>query len=102
EEREVAPGELAFEFLLNALRLAEGFPATLFTERTGLPLAVVEPQLGAAEARGLIERDHARIRPSALGRRFLNDLLEPFLAPRPDAPPARVISIASPRPSRPS
>ena len=66
---------------------------TLFTERTGLPLNVVEPQLAKAEAAGLIERDHARIAPSAKGRRFLNDLLEGFL----DAPPAerrqRVIKL---------
>jgi len=102
ESREVAEAELAFEFMLNALRLVEGFPVALFTERTGLPLNVVEPQLAAAEAAGLIERDHARIAPSARGRRFLNDLLERFL----EAPPAesrrRLISIYSAGTARPS
>ncbi len=94
ETREVDDAELPFEFMLNALRLIEGFPVTLFTERTGLPVNVVEPQLREAEAAGLIERDHARIAPSAKGRRFLNDLLEKFLSPA-GRKPARVISISS-------
>ena len=64
---------------MNALRLAEGFDVTLFVERTGLPLAAVDRQLAAAEAKGLIKRDHVRIRPTPLGRRFLNDLLQLFL-----------------------
>lgn len=97
ETREVTQAELPFEFMLNALRLVDGFPATLFAERTGLPLAVVEPQLAAAEGAGLLERDLARIGPTPKGRRFLNDLLEGFLAPR--AAP-RVISIASTDPRR--
>jgi coproporphyrinogen III oxidase-like Fe-S oxidoreductase len=94
ESRDVSAEELPFEFMLNALRLVEGFEARLFSERTGQPLAVIEPQLRAAEAQGLLERDLATIRPTVRGRRFLNDLLEKFL---PDAasPPRRVISIAS-------
>jgi len=94
ESREVAEAELPFEFMLNALRLVEGFPAALFTERTGLPLAVVEPQLREAQAAGLLEREGGRIAPSEKGQRFLNDLLEDFLAPRPGRSP-RVISIVS-------
>jgi oxygen-independent coproporphyrinogen-3 oxidase len=78
--KEVPPGEIPFEFMLNALRLIDGFPVTLFTERTGLPITVLEPQLRAAEHRQLIERDWQRIRPSARGRLFLNELLELFLA----------------------
>jgi oxygen-independent coproporphyrinogen-3 oxidase len=101
EARVVAEGELAFEFMLNALRLIDGFPVTLFAERTGLPIATVEPQLRAAESAGLIERDHARIAPTAKGQRFLNDLLEGFLAPA-ASKPARVINIASPGTARPS
>jgi putative oxygen-independent coproporphyrinogen III oxidase len=93
ETREVAEAELPFEFMLNALRLVEGFPAALFAERTGLPLATVEAQLAAAESQGLIERDLANIRPTLRGQRFLNELLETFLAA---APRKRVISI-SPR-----
>lgn len=73
--------ELAFEFLLNALRLTEGFTETLFRERTGLDLAMIEPRLEHAAARGLLIRDDRGIRASALGARFLNDLLEEFLPP---------------------
>jgi len=78
--KEVPPGEIPFEFMLNALRLIDGFPATLFTQRTGLPITLLEPQLKAAEDRQLIERDWQRIRPSVRGRLFLNELLELFLA----------------------
>jgi oxygen-independent coproporphyrinogen-3 oxidase len=103
EAREVDEAELPFEFMLNALRLIDGFPIALFTERTGLPILVVEPQLARAEQLGLIERDHEWIRPSVKGRRFLNDLLERFL---PDATPARpvipIVSTSSPGSSRPS
>jgi len=79
EEGEVTRADVGFEFMLNALRLTEGVPATLFAERTGFPLAIVQKELGVAEARGLIERDPAAIRPTALGRRFLNDLQQLFL-----------------------
>jgi putative oxygen-independent coproporphyrinogen III oxidase len=101
ESREVAEAELPFEFMLNALRLIDGFPVSLFTQRTGMSLAAVEPQLRAAEAAGLLARDHSTIRPTDKGRRFLNDLLEEFLAERPRAA-GRVINIASPGTSRPS
>jgi oxygen-independent coproporphyrinogen-3 oxidase len=79
ERRAVERRELGFEFMLNALRLAEGFDVALFAERTGLQIAAVHRPLAAAEAKGLIERDHVRIRPTLLGRRFLNDLLQLFL-----------------------
>jgi len=79
ENREIPPGELAFEFMLNALRLVEGFPVALFEERTGLSLLTVKKELNKAEEDGLIERDWRRIRPSARGRLFLNELLERFL-----------------------
>jgi oxygen-independent coproporphyrinogen-3 oxidase len=65
--------------MLNALRLVEGFPSALFTERTGLPLTVVERELQAAESKGFLERDWKRIRPTVRGRRFLNELLQAFL-----------------------
>jgi oxygen-independent coproporphyrinogen-3 oxidase len=87
--------------MLNALRLTEGFPLTLFAQRTGLALNVIEPQLAQAERAGLIERDHARIAPTAKGQRFLNDLLEGFLAPRAAGARGRVISICSPGTARP-
>jgi coproporphyrinogen III oxidase-like Fe-S oxidoreductase len=65
--------------MLNALRLVEGFESRLFTERTGLPLTLIENELSNAESRGLLERDWQRIRPTARGQRFLNELLESFL-----------------------
>src|SRR5437667_6336010 len=78
-QKTVPAAELPFEFMLNALRLVEGFPMTLFAERTGLALATVEAKLAKAENQGLIERDWKRIRPSARGRLFLNELLQIFL-----------------------
>lgn len=77
--REVAEQELPFEFMLNALRLVEGFPIALFQERTGLAIHAVERELAEAEAQGLIERDATRIGPTRRGERFLNDLTALFL-----------------------
>jgi len=79
ERREVGRSDLPFEFMMNALRLAAGFPVSMFAERTGLPIVAAERALAQAEARGLLERDYERIRPTALGRRYLNDLLGLFL-----------------------
>ena len=79
KEATVAPGELPFEFMLNALRLIEGFPLALFQERTGLPPSTVEPQLKEAEQKMLIERDWQRVRPTERGRLFLNELLAMFV-----------------------
>ena len=78
-EHEVSRDELAFEFMLNALRLTEGFDSVLFNERTSLPLLGIRRELEQAERRGLLLRDHQRIAPTQLGQRFLNDLLEIFL-----------------------
>lgn len=77
--RDVAPAELPFEFMLNVLRLRDGFPATLFTERTGLPLNIIETSLERAQEKGLVVFENGIIRASALGRRFLNDLVALFL-----------------------
>ncbi|MDE2117645.1 MAG: oxygen-independent coproporphyrinogen III oxidase-like protein [Betaproteobacteria bacterium] len=79
-EHEVSRDELAFEFMMNALRLNEGFDSVLFQERTSLPLLSIRRELEEAERRGLLTRDHQRIAPTQLGQRFLNDLLEIFLA----------------------
>ena len=78
-ENELGRDDLAFEFMMNALRLNQGFAAALFTERTSMPLQVLRRELEQAEQRGLLLRDHQRIAPSELGRRFLNDLLQIFL-----------------------
>jgi oxygen-independent coproporphyrinogen-3 oxidase len=80
EEFEVSHRDIAFEFMMNALRLNEGFDATLFTERTSLPLLAIRRELEEAERRGLLQRDLHKIAPTPQGRRFLNDLLEIFLA----------------------
>jgi oxygen-independent coproporphyrinogen-3 oxidase len=82
EEHEVSVHELPFEFMLNALRLVEGFPVHRFFERTGLPMTSIEPALQEAERRGLIERTHEKIAPTPLGQRFLNDLQALFLSER--------------------
>jgi putative oxygen-independent coproporphyrinogen III oxidase len=79
EESSVPPAQLSFEFMLNALRLNEGFSAGLFEERTGLTLESVQPRLQAAQQAGLLEPSGAGWRPTTLGRRFLNDLQATFL-----------------------
>jgi putative oxygen-independent coproporphyrinogen III oxidase len=78
-EHEVSRDELGFEFMMNALRLNEGFDSVLFQERTSLPLLGIRRELEEAERRGLLFRDHQRIAPTQLGQRFLNDVLEIFL-----------------------
>jgi oxygen-independent coproporphyrinogen-3 oxidase len=81
EDHEVTRDDMGFEFMLNALRLTAGVPIALFAERTGYPFTLVQKELDAAEQRGLIERDHLHLRPTLLGRRFLNDLQALFLPP---------------------
>jgi len=78
--RVLGRADLVFEFMLNALRLTAGFAIPLFTERTGLSPAALEPGLTQARARGLIEQGASHVRPTALGMRFLNDLQQLFLA----------------------
>jgi len=78
----VAAEELPFEFMLNALRLPEGFEPALFERRTGEPLARIAPTLAALEARGLLQKQAGHWRASALGQRFLNDVLTAFLPAR--------------------
>ena len=79
EDRTIDPRELPFEFMLNALRLVEGFPSELFSARTGVPLRALEKRLSMAEQKGLLERDRERLRPSERGRLFLNELTGLFL-----------------------
>ncbi|MDQ1816549.1 radical SAM family heme chaperone HemW [Massilia sp. CCM 9210] len=80
EEREIGRADMGFEFMLNTLRLTGGFSPNLFGERTGMGINAIEQTLNAAEAKGLIYRDHKIIRPTELGQRFLNDLQEMFLS----------------------
>lgn len=75
----VARDEAGFEFMMNALRLREGFATDLFTQRTGLALTAVTRPLQEAERRGLIAWTPQRVCPTQRGYDFLNDLLELFL-----------------------
>jgi len=70
---------LPFEFMLNALRLRNGFSLTQFSERTGLPISAVQSRLQQAEHKGLIERDFNRVKPTVRGFDFLSDLQALFL-----------------------
>ena len=79
QEQEVSRGELAFEFMLNALRLPEGFALQSFNYRTGLPPSVLQEALAQGRARGWLEADLQQIRPTARGFDFLNDLQALFL-----------------------
>lgn len=78
-EQNLAVAELPFEFMLNALRLVQGVPATLFEERTSLSLLAVAPIIRKAVERGLLESDPLTIRPTERGQAFLNDLQAMFL-----------------------
>jgi oxygen-independent coproporphyrinogen-3 oxidase len=80
QEDEVSRADLAFEFMLNALRLRDGFTLARFTERTGLALSAIEQPLQEAQRKGLVERDLLRVRPTGRGFDFLSDLQALFLA----------------------
>lgn len=80
QDEEVARSALPFEFMLNALRLKEGFALQDFSDRTGLALTAIQQPLEEAERKGLIERDFARATPTDRGFDFLNDLQSLFLA----------------------
>ena len=87
--RTVPEPELPFEYMLNALRLTEGFRTADFERATGLPTGDIRPTLAALEARGLISALADRLRPTELGFRFLNDLQSAFLvSPSEGATPA--------------
>jgi putative oxygen-independent coproporphyrinogen III oxidase len=96
--RAIGADELPFEFMLNALRLTEGFDAPLFTGRTGLEWRTIERRLGAARARGLLIGTETGLRPSSQGLRFLNDLLVGFLPETPKKSDASRLSMAPSKP----
>ena len=79
DTRVLTRGDLPFEFMMNALRLAAGVPASLFEQRTGLPLLVCSAALERARSRGLLKAAPDRLQATRQGQRFLNDLLELFL-----------------------
>ena len=81
---EVAPVDLPFEFMMNALRLNQGFPVRRYAERTGLPWSTVSEPVAEALAEGLLVQETRNgelwLGPSEKGRHFLNALLQRFLA----------------------
>ena len=80
-DAEVARAELAFEFMLNATRLRDGFELERYRERTGLPLSSIEPALAEAQRRGFVTRDARCVVPTPRGFDFLSDLQALFLPP---------------------
>ena len=79
DHKQLAQDELPFEFLMNVLRLTDGMPSLMFTQRTGLSLDRLAAGRRDAEARGLLEPDPQRLVATAKGQLFLNDLLQLFL-----------------------
>ena len=80
QNNEVSRQDLPFEFMLNALRLRDGFVLADYVERTGLPMTSVQKALQEAENRGLIGRDLHRVWPTVKGFDFLSDLQALFLS----------------------
>ena len=79
ENKLVTSQELPFEFMMNALRLRDGFVNALFTQTTGQSFNSILPQLLKAQEQGFIELSYNKVIPTAKGRDFLNNLLELFL-----------------------
>jgi putative oxygen-independent coproporphyrinogen III oxidase len=96
----IATEELPFEFMLNALRLPEGFTWQSFRERTGLEYRAISAPVAALTARGLVEPTATGCRPSALGLRFLNDLLLEFMPENSRTPGSSTLSMTSREPGR--
>jgi putative oxygen-independent coproporphyrinogen III oxidase len=79
ERRIVTRDDVGFEFMLNALRLTDGFAIREFEERTGFAISLVSKALDECERKGFVTRDHQRVVPTEHGRRFLNQALTTFL-----------------------
>jgi coproporphyrinogen III oxidase-like Fe-S oxidoreductase len=75
----VSRADLPFEYMLNALRLREGFSLQDFMDRTGLPLSAIEPGIERGVKQGLLAQDAAVVRPTERGFDFLSDLQGFFL-----------------------
>ena len=82
QDEDVRRADLPFEYLLNALRLREGFALQDFTERTGLSVNAIAKGLEQAQHQGLIEREGNLVRPTERGFDFLSDLQALFLPPQ--------------------
>lgn len=71
--------QIPFEFMMNALRLSDGFSIDLFECRTGLAIDVIQPVLEQHSAKGLIELSEDHIKPTEFGHNMLNSMLEDYL-----------------------
>ena len=78
-EQQTVKEHLAFEFMLNTLRLYQPFSKTLFEQRTGLSISTIAPQLKQAHKLNLLQPQHNNYQTTELGKRYLNDLLQIFL-----------------------
>ena len=83
-DADIAPAQRPFEFMLNVLRLREGFALDHFEARTGLPQAAIDAPLRRAIDAGWLSREQARIVPTESGLRFANDVISLFLTDDPD------------------
>lgn len=79
EQENITENDIGFEFMLNALRLTNGFPTSLFMQHTGIPLSKLEASLVDAEQQGLLFRNAFELCPTEKGRLYLNTLIELFL-----------------------
>jgi oxygen-independent coproporphyrinogen-3 oxidase len=78
-DERIEPARRPFDYMLNALRLVDGFSLAEFEARTGLATAAIDAELDTAVARDWVTRDHGRVVPTELGRRFTNDVIGLFL-----------------------
>jgi len=79
EEHLINKNDIPFEFMMNALRLNDGFTIDLFEQRTGLSLSSIDSEIKLCLEKGLLEKNNGTIKPTLLGQNFLNDLLQIFL-----------------------
>jgi coproporphyrinogen III oxidase-like Fe-S oxidoreductase len=91
----IAAEQLPFEFMLNALRLPGGFACRSFEERTGLAWEVIAAPTAALRERGLLEMTATHCRPSALGLRFVNDMLLEFMPETSKMPGGTALSMTA-------
>ena len=97
EQRDVAAGELPFEYMLNALRLHDGFATARFEARTGLSHTTIVDTLTVAEGKGLLMRTDDGWRPTELGARFLNELQGMFLPETAAAVHSKIVDLPAAR-----
>jgi len=79
EEQLINKNDIPFEFMMNALRLNDGFTIDLFEQRTGLSLSSIDSEIKLCLEKGLLDRNNGTIKPTLLGQNFLNNLLQIFL-----------------------